>query len=76
MTHLGISFVSGLSTLQKYLNVSRLRLIRNTQALNALAVVKLLRKPYPLERTYVRADVSWIEMKTQLEISLVGDWVR
>ena len=37
MTHLGISFVSGLSTLVKYLSVSRLRLIRNTQALNALA---------------------------------------
>jgi hypothetical protein len=57
MTHLGISFVSELSTLVKYLNVSRLRLIRNTVARNALAAVKLLRRLYPLERTYVRVDV-------------------
>ncbi len=69
MTHPGISFVSFLSTLEKYFNGSRLRLIRNILALNALAVVKLSKKHYPLERTYVCADVSWIEMKTLLEIS-------
>ncbi len=37
MTHLGMSFVFGLSTLEKYLNESRLRLTRNTQVKNALA---------------------------------------
>ena len=34
-------FVSGLSTLERYLNESRLQLIRNTVGRNALAVVKL-----------------------------------
>lgn len=53
MTHLGISSVSGLSTLEKYLNESRLRLTRNILARNALAAVKLLRKVYPLERMSV-----------------------
>lgn len=45
-------FVSGLSTLERYLN-SRLQLIRNTVARNALAVVKLSRKHYPLGHMYV-----------------------
>jgi hypothetical protein len=57
MTHLGISFVSGLSTLEKYLNESRLRLIHNTRAKNALAAVELLRKLYPPGRTFVNVGV-------------------
>ncbi len=76
MMHLGISFVSGLNILEKYLNESRLRLIRNIRVKSALAAVKLLRKVYLQGRTPVNVGVCWIGTRTRLEISLVALWVR
>ena len=43
--------------------------IHNIPAKNALLAVKLSRKHYLLGHTFVNADVLWIEISMQLEIS-------